>query len=136
MAGLPTRTTNASTRCVCWQRAFADAGLFQIGMRRTAFGRTRPDRNQTAATPLIEPELAASGPGADRRVRVARTAVQDPRQVALVQMADQAEIFPIDMDTLSIEQDGIPDSERSGIFKPEHGEVELTLANTMHQFDA
>jgi hypothetical protein len=58
------------------------------------------------------------------------------RATALVQMIRQAEIFPIDMDTLSIEQDGIPGSERSGIFKPEHGEVELTLANAMHQFDS
>jgi hypothetical protein len=32
---------------------------------------------------------------------------------ALVQMACLAAILPIDMDTLSIEQDGIPDSERS-----------------------
>jgi hypothetical protein len=47
-----------------------------------------------------------------------------------------AEIFPIDMDTLSIEQKGIPNSGRSGIFEPEHGELELTLANAMHQLDA
>jgi hypothetical protein len=51
-------------------------------------------------------------------------------------MDSQTEIFPIDMDTLSIKQDGIPDSERGGIFKPEHRDVELTLANAMHQFDA
>ena len=56
--------------------------------------------------------------------------------MALVHMACLADTFPIDMDTLSIEQDGIPDSGRSGIFEPEHGEVELTLANAMHQFDA
>ena len=57
-------------------------------------------------------------------------------RMALVQMACLAEKFPIDMDTLSIEQDGIPDGGRSGIFEPEHGEVELPLANAMHQFDA
>ena len=51
-------------------------------------------------------------------------------------MAGLAEMFPIETGTLSIEQDGIPDSGRSGIFEPEHGEVELTLANAMHQFDA
>ena len=51
-------------------------------------------------------------------------------------MACLAEMLPIDMDALSIEQDGIPDSGRSGIFEPDHGEVELTLANAMHQFDA
>jgi hypothetical protein len=45
-------------------------------------------------------------------------------------------MLPIDRDTLSIEQDGIPDSGRSGIFEPEHGDVELPLANAMHQFDA
>jgi hypothetical protein len=38
--------------------------------------------------------------------------------LTLMQMAGRTEIFSIDMDTLSIEQDGIPDSERSGIFKP------------------
>ena len=55
---------------------------------------------------------------------------------ALVQMADHVQIFPIDMDILSIEQDGIRDNERGGTLKPKHGEAELTLANTMHQFDA
>jgi len=54
----------------------------------------------------------------------------------LVQMACLAEMFPINMDTLSIVRDRIPDSRRSGIFEPEHGEVELSLANAMHQFDA
>jgi hypothetical protein len=55
---------------------------------------------------------------------------------ALMQMVCLAKIFAIDMDTLSIEQDGIPDSGRNGIFEPEHGEVELAFANAMHQFDA
>jgi hypothetical protein len=58
------------------------------------------------------------------------------RLPALVQMACLAEMRPIDMNALSIEQDGIPDSGRSGIFEPDLGEVELTLANAMHQFDA
>jgi transposase-like protein len=39
---------------------------------------------------------------------------------ALVQMACLAEMLPIDMDALSIEQDGIPDSGRSSIFEPDH----------------
>jgi Protein of unknown function (DUF1302) len=56
--------------------------------------------------------------------------------VALVQMTCLGQKFPIGMDTLSIEQDGILDSGRGGIFEPEHGEVELPLANAMHQFDA
>ncbi|SAL52875.1 hypothetical protein AWB69_05503 [Caballeronia udeis] len=51
-------------------------------------------------------------------------------------MACLAEMFPIDRDTLSIEQDGIPEKRRGGIFEPDHGEVELSLANAMHQFDA
>ncbi|MFL9915820.1 hypothetical protein PQR75_10560 [Paraburkholderia fungorum] len=55
---------------------------------------------------------------------------------ALVQMACLAEMLPIDMDALSIEQDGILGSGRSGIFEPDHGEIELLLANAMHQFDA
>ncbi|SDR62597.1 hypothetical protein SAMN05445850_8293 [Paraburkholderia tuberum] len=36
----------------------------------------------------------------------------------MVQMAGQAEIFPIGMDTLSIEQDGIPDSGSSDKPRP------------------
>jgi len=51
-------------------------------------------------------------------------------------MAGLAEMFPIETGTLSIEQDGIPDSGRSGIFEPGNGEIELLLANAMHQFDA
>lgn len=39
-------------------------------------------------------------------------------------MACLAEMLPLDIDTLSIEQDGIPDSGRSGIFEPERAEVE------------
>src|ERR1700758_418598 len=54
----------------------------------------------------------------------------------MVQMAGLAEMLSINMDTLSIEQDGIPDSGRGGILEPRSGEVELPLANAMHQFDA
>jgi hypothetical protein len=46
------------------------------------------------------------------------------------------EMFLIDMDTFSIEQDSIPDGECSGVIKRESGEIELTLANAMHQLDA
>ena len=52
------------------------------------------------------------------------------------QISGLTQIFPIDMDTLSTKQNGIPTSGRSGIFEPERGEVELTLANAMHQLDA
>jgi hypothetical protein len=53
-------------------------------------------------------------------------------QEAPVQIAGLTGMFSIDMDTLSIEQDSIPDGGRSGIFEPEHGEVELPLANAVH----
>ncbi len=56
---------------------------------------------------------------------MAQSRLSEAVKKVLVQMAGQADIFPIGMDTLSIEQDGIPDSGSSGIFKPEHGEVEL-----------
>jgi len=49
-----------------------------------------------------------------------------------VQIAGLTEMFPIDMDTLSMEQDSIPGSGRSCIFEPEHGEVGLLLANAVH----
>lgn len=55
---------------------------------------------------------------------------------ALVQIAGPVKIFSINMDTLLTEQDDIPDNGRRGILEPESAEVELTLANAMHQFDA
>jgi len=53
----------------------------------------------------------------------------------LVQKGGAAEMFLIDMDTLSIEQDSIPDTGRSGIVDAEIGEIELPLANAMQQLD-
>ena len=55
---------------------------------------------------------------------------------APVQIADPVETPLINMDTLSIENDSIPDGGRSGVPEPESGEVELALANAMHQLDA
>ena len=55
---------------------------------------------------------------------------------ALVQIAGEAETSSINKDALFIEQDSIPDSWRSGILEFERGEVELTLANAVHQLDA
>ena len=55
---------------------------------------------------------------------------------ALVQIGGLAENFPINLDTLSIEEDSIPDGGRGGIFDPEGAKVELILANAMHQLDA
>ncbi len=54
----------------------------------------------------------------------------------LVQIAGVIETPPINMDTLSIEQDNIPGRGRSGILDPARREVELPLANAMHQLDA
>jgi len=54
----------------------------------------------------------------------------------LVQIAGSSETSPTKKDALSIEQDRIPDGGRSGFVEPETGEVELPLANAMHQFDA
>ena len=42
----------------------------------------------------------------------------------------------INMDTLLIEQDSIPDGGRCGVLDPESAKVELPLANAMHQLDA
>jgi hypothetical protein len=77
-----------------------------------------------------------TSPGNRNESPLLRNALPGLTNMALVQMALLAETIPIAMDTLSIKQDGIPDSGRSGIFEPEHREVELTLANAMHQFDA
>jgi len=55
--------------------------------------------------------------------------------MVLVQIDGLAEKFPIFMDTLAIEQDSIPEGRRSGIFEPGNGEVELPLANAVHQRD-
>jgi hypothetical protein len=54
----------------------------------------------------------------------------------LVQIGGLTEMFLIDMDTLSIEQDDIPDGRRSDVLERESGEVELLLANAMYQLDA
>jgi hypothetical protein len=59
--------------------------------------------------------------------------------LALVQIAGPVEtllIILINMDTLSIENDSIPDGGRSGVPEPESREVELALANAIHQLDA
>ena len=56
--------------------------------------------------------------------------------LALVQIGAPAEKVVIVMDTLSIEQDSIPDGRRRGIFEPGNGEIELPLANAVHQLDA
>jgi hypothetical protein len=53
-----------------------------------------------------------------------------------VQLADEAEMSAVNKDTLFIEQDNIPDGGRGGILEAESAEVELTLANAMHQLNA
>ena len=55
---------------------------------------------------------------------------------ALVQIASSAEMLLINMDTLSIEKDSIPDGGRCGVLEPESAEVELPFANAMHQLDS
>jgi len=55
---------------------------------------------------------------------------------APVQIGSVVEIIFIDLDTLSIEQHGVPNRGRGGIAEPERAEVELRLANAMHQLDA
>jgi hypothetical protein len=54
----------------------------------------------------------------------------------LVQIGCASAISLINMDTLSIEKDSIPDGGSSDVIKRESGEVELPLANAMHQLDA
>ena len=56
--------------------------------------------------------------------------------MVLVQIAGMGEKSPTNKDALSIEQDRIPDGGRSGFLEPESGEVELPLANAVHQLDA
>ena len=48
---------------------------------------------------------------------------------ALVQIASSAETLLINMDTLSIEKDSIPDGGRCGVLEPESAELELPFAN-------
>jgi hypothetical protein len=54
----------------------------------------------------------------------------------MVQIAGSTEMLLINMDTLLIEQDSIPDGGRCSVLEPESAEVELPLANAMHQLDA
>lgn len=53
-----------------------------------------------------------------------------------VQIAGDSEGCRINKDAVLIERNGIPESRRSGIPDPECAEVELPLANAVHQFDA
>jgi hypothetical protein len=53
-----------------------------------------------------------------------------------VQIGGVVEMFLIDMDTLSIEQDNPPTRGRRDVLERESGEVELPLANAMYQLDA
>jgi hypothetical protein len=48
---------------------------------------------------------------------------------ALVQIAGSTKILLINMDTLLIEQDSIPDRGRCGVLEPESAEVKLPLAS-------
>jgi len=65
----------------------------------------------------------------------AATLLTEPLR-AQVQITGGVEMSSINTDALFIEHDGIPDVERNGILEPESTEVELTLANSMHQLDA
>jgi hypothetical protein len=53
-----------------------------------------------------------------------------------LQIGGLVEIFFIAKDTLSLEKNSIPDSGRYGSFEAELSEIELALANAMHQLDA
>jgi hypothetical protein len=53
-----------------------------------------------------------------------------------VQIAGRAKTYPINKVPLFIGKDRSPDCGRSGVIEPERAEVELTLANAMHQLDA
>ena len=55
---------------------------------------------------------------------------------ALVQIAGSTEMLIINMDTLLIEQDSIPDVGYFDVLELESAEIELSLANAMHQLDA
>ena len=55
---------------------------------------------------------------------------------ALVQIAGEAETSSINKDALFIEQDSIPDCGCSSILESESAEIELTLADAVHQLDA
>ena len=72
-------------------------------------------------------DTAPSFPGADELVVL---------RAAPVQIGSVVEIIFIDLDTLSIEQHGVPNRGRGGIAEPERAEVELRLANAIHQLDA
>jgi len=65
-----------------------------------------------------------------------RSSIAHMALAALVQIASSAETFLINMDTLSIEKDSIPDGGRCGVLEPESAEVELPFANAMHQLDS
>lgn len=54
----------------------------------------------------------------------------------LVQTGGEAETSPIYKDALFIEQDGVPDGRYSSILELGSAEIELALADAVHQLDA
>ena len=76
----------------------------------------------------------SSGP-APKASGIDRFNADDPRWT-LVQIAGSAEMLLINMDTLLIEKDNIPNGGRCGVLEPESAEVELPFANAMHQRDS
>ena len=54
----------------------------------------------------------------------------------LVQITGSAEILLINVDTLLIERDSVPDGGRCSVLEPESAEVELPLSDAMHQLNA
>ncbi|WP_373683122.1 hypothetical protein [Paraburkholderia sp. UYCP14C] len=98
-------------------------------------GKPRPDRLR-AAQPAEVAEGLKTPAIVQPSVYYANPTVPPPIVKAPVQIGSVVEIIFIDLDTLSIEQDGVPNRGRGGIAEPERAEVELRLANAMHQLDA
>jgi hypothetical protein len=53
-----------------------------------------------------------------------------------VQIVDETEASPINKDSIFVEKDSISGGGHNGIFESDSPEVELPLANAVHQLDA
>lgn len=95
-----------------------DALLYQTGRRISDLVRGAYDR------------------ATSRQARSALDYRQKLIEMALVQIAGQIEMPLINKDALLVEEDRIPDGGRCRIIESESSEIELPLANAMHQLDA
>ena len=94
------------------------------------------DVDRAYAERVVDRDLALAEQAAHELQSVTKASSLLGANTVLVQTAGEAETPPIHKDALFIEQDRIPDGRCSSILESESAEIELTLADAVHQLDA